>query len=110
MHQSIATWNFDNPGWMDPNKVETFFRVYNKTILEEGARVGQLTDEECDFLPDMIRFLSIKILMDLISYPALTRDYSATAAYVEVWRYVKIIKKCEEQRDELVTIAKRTRL
>ncbi len=101
-YQAIASWDTKSWGTVPFDRMERFLKIYNETMLKYQCPLGELTDEEYQFLPVMMIIGALKVITDFICYEDHTHD--AYRVFVNTWRFVESIHYMMEHLGKAETI------
>lgn len=101
-----TTWFYDRHGEVNMENVSESLKAYNRIMLDDGCKIGQLTETEARFLPDMMIACNLYIMRDLLRQPYENRDLSDYEYLYFMIHQVEAMQWIEAHRQEIVDAAR----
>jgi Putative homoserine kinase type II (protein kinase fold) len=99
-----TSWFYDKMGEVNLENVAESLRAYNQIMLDDGCVIGQLTETEAKWFPDMMIACNIYIMRDLLRQSYENRDLSDFEYLYFMVHQVESMKWIEARRQQIVDL------
>lgn len=100
-----TSWYCDKRGEVNLDNVSASLKAYNEIMLNDGCSIGQLTEVEAKWLPDMMIACNLYIMRDLLRQPFENRELSDFEYLYFMIHQVESMKWIEANRQKITDIA-----
>lgn len=105
--QMLSRWDEDRLGQIPMDKLALYLRSYNETIQNLSCQLGSLTEEECDFLADMMAVTELTVMRDFVDLVMCDRNKQDILYYFYIMKYRNILTNTVKHSNLIRSIARR---